>query len=269
MILKTVIFSSLLAVCYAANNDRSWTTDEGVKIEIIKKIGDSKCKIRSESGDQLEQFYKLSDKEGKVIGSNFGQKPYTFTLGKGEVIHGMDVAMEGMCVGEQRKVVIPPEQGFDDDGEEVEGTIHSPERKHPLLLESTIKSMFGTKPHDNRIPDAGHDIHITHDVEGCTEKATAGDTFHQQYTLYLEDGTFVDSSWSRNRPFIFKMATGQVIKGMDVAMEGMCQGERRKVVIPPELAYGEKGRPPAIPGNAFLHFDLQLEKLIRPGKEEL
>lgn len=119
--MRSIIVSAVLAVCVYAQNDRSWTTEEGVKIEIIKKIGESKCKLRSQSGDTLEQFYKLSNKEGKVIGSNFGQKPYTFTLGKGEVIHGMDVAMEGMCVGEQRKVVIPPEQGFDDDGEEVEG----------------------------------------------------------------------------------------------------------------------------------------------------
>ncbi|UMM36303.1 hypothetical protein L5515_008523 [Caenorhabditis briggsae] len=261
--LKSIIFSSLLAVVCWAANDRSWTTEEGIKIEIIKKIGDSKCKIKSESGDQLEQFYKLSDKEGKVIGSNFGQKPYTFTLGKAEVIHGMDIGMEGMCVGEQRKVIIPPEQGFDEDGEEVEG------KGDTLYYFVELKSIFRPKPGDKWITEDGVHIHVTHEVEDCTEKATAGDTLHQQYTLYLEDGTFVDSSWSRNRPFIFKMGTGQVIKGMDIAMEGMCEGERRKVVIPPELAYGEKGRPPAIPGNSFLHFDLQLQKLVRPGKEEL
>ncbi|CAB3397430.1 unnamed protein product [Caenorhabditis bovis] len=254
------ILLAIAAVCHAAGSDRSWTTDEGIKIEIIKKIGDSKCKIKSQSGDQLEQFYKLTNKEGKVIGSNFGQKPFTFTLGHGEVIHGMDIAMEGMCVGEQRKVVIPPEQGFDDDGEETGDTLY-------YFVE--LKSIFRPQPGDKWITEEGVHIHVTHEIKDCEVKAEAGDTLHQQYTLTLEDGTFVDSSWSRNRPFIFKMGTGQVIPGMDIAMAGMCQGERRKVIIPPELAYGEKGRPPRIPPNANLHFDLQLDKLIRASKEEL
>ncbi|KAK6029558.1 peptidyl-prolyl cis-trans isomerase, FKBP-type [Ostertagia ostertagi] len=70
----------------------------------------------TKEGDVVDQFYRLTDKDGKEIGSNFGKKPYTFTLGKGQVIPGMERAMTGMCIGEKRKVVIPGKLGFGKDG---------------------------------------------------------------------------------------------------------------------------------------------------------
>lgn len=67
----------LMAVLTAiyAEEKRSWTDEDGVEVEIIKKISESKCKVKTQAGDHLEQYFKLTDNNGKVVGSNFGLKP--------------------------------------------------------------------------------------------------------------------------------------------------------------------------------------------------
>ncbi|GMT04288.1 hypothetical protein PENTCL1PPCAC_26462 [Pristionchus entomophagus] len=241
-----------------------WTDDDGLEIKIIRPIKAEKCTLKSQEGDVLDQFYKLTDKDGKEIGSNFGKKPYTFTLGKGQVIPGMERAMTGMCVGEKRKVVIPGSLGFGDKGRERDDI----KGDQTLYYTVQLVDLFRNVPGEKWETEEGMTIEVTHKIEAdkC-KKSESGDTIHQQYVLHLEDGTFVDSSWSRNAPFIFKLNRGEVIKGMDLAMTGMCEGEKRKVIIPYELGYGEDGRPPQIPGKSRLYFDITLEKLIK--KDEL
>jgi FKBP-type peptidyl-prolyl cis-trans isomerase len=85
------------------------------------------------------------------------------------------------------------------------------------------------------------------------------------YTGTLQDGTEFDSSIPRGNPLVFKVGTGQVIKGWDQGLLNMCEGEKRKLVIPPELGYGASGAPPAIPGNSVLIFEVELVKIERPG----
>ena len=91
-------------------------------------------------------------------------------------------------------------------------------------------------------------------VVGTGKAAASGDSIVVNYSGYLADGTEFDSSINRGQPFTFTLGQGQVIKGWDEGLVGMKVGGERKLVIPPDLAYGAKGFPPSIPPNANSDF---------------
>lgn len=99
----------------------------------------------------------------------------------------------------------------------------------------------------------------TEDLQvGDGQEAKSGDVVKVHYTGTLTDGTVFDSSKDRGQPFTFTLGAGQVIQGWDLGFEGMRVGGRRKLTIPPELGYGERGVPGAIPANATLVFEVEL-----------
>jgi len=94
--------------------------------------------------------------------------------------------------------------------------------------------------------------------EGTGAEAKPGQTVQVHYTGTLTTGQKFDSSRDRGQPFKFRLGAGEVIKGWDEGISGMRIGENRKLTIPPEIAYGPSGRPPAIPPNSTLVFDVEL-----------
>ena len=95
--------------------------------------------------------------------------------------------------------------------------------------------------------------------EGAGEGAKKGDKVTVHYVGTLEDGTKFDSSLDRGQPFVFTLGIGQVIEGWDLGVLGMKKGEKRKLVIPSELGYGDIGTPGGpIPPKATLIFEIEL-----------
>lgn len=88
--------------------------------------------------------------------------------------------------------------------------------------------------------------------------AESGKMVFMHYTGWLTDGTSFDTSRDDNVTYDFRLGTGRVIRGWDEGIVGMRVGGKRKLVVPPNLAYGERGYPPVIPANATLVFDVEL-----------
>lgn len=95
--------------------------------------------------------------------------------------------------------------------------------------------------------------------EGVGDSASDGKIIIVHYSGWLENGLKFDSSRDRNEPFRFTLGRGEVIQGWDQGIAGMKVGEIRKLVIPPSLAYKERGFPGGVIGpNATLIFEIEL-----------
>jgi len=99
-------------------------------------------------------------------------------------------------------------------------------------------------------------------VVGTGASPGEGQTVVVHFTGWLNDGTQVDESRGRGKPFGFQLGAGQVIRGWDEGVRGMRAGGTRRLVLPPALAYGPRGIPGRIPPDAILIFDIQLLRVI-------
>jgi FKBP-type peptidyl-prolyl cis-trans isomerase len=95
-------------------------------------------------------------------------------------------------------------------------------------------------------------------VIGPGPEVRTGDLVSVHYVGMFIDGTKFDSSYDRDEAFVFSLGAGRVIKGWDAGIPGMKVGGKRKLIIPPELAYGAEGFPGGIPPNATLVFEIAL-----------
>ncbi len=95
--------------------------------------------------------------------------------------------------------------------------------------------------------------------EGSGASPQTGQTVYVQYTGTLENGKKFDSSYDHGgQPVPFPIGVGRVIKGWDEGLMTMKVGGKRRLIVPPKLGYGPMGKPPDIPGNSTLIFDVEL-----------
>jgi peptidylprolyl isomerase len=127
-----------------------------------------------------------------------------------------------------------------------------PARDKDLSKKPAIPKPTGTPPTSLQKRDI---------VKGNGKAARAGAQLTVQYVgVAYSTGRQFDASWDRHQPFKFKLGAGMVIPGWDQGLAGMKQGGRRELVIPPQLAYGPQGQPPAIGPNETLIFIIDLKK---------
>ncbi|MCK5545929.1 MAG: FKBP-type peptidyl-prolyl cis-trans isomerase [Rhodospirillaceae bacterium] len=141
-----------------------------------------------------------------------------------------------------------------------------------LTIKNTVIALMvavfiaGTGGVANAAPDEDiKNLKITDLKKGTGDEAVSHSKVSVHYTGWLENGSKFDSSLDRGTPFKFTIGGGEVIKGWDLGVEGMRVGGKRELIIPPELGYGPRGHPGAIPPNATLKFEVELIGVSAPN----
>ncbi|MCF7793778.1 MAG: FKBP-type peptidyl-prolyl cis-trans isomerase [Candidatus Cloacimonetes bacterium] len=230
-------------------------TDSGLMYRITTE-GEGNSPVK---GDIVNVHYKGELEDGTKFDSSYDRnQPIEFELGVGRVIKGWDEGIALLKKGSKAIFVIPPELGY---GARSVGAIPANStliftvelvdfKPAPKIEEYDIEGKVVSKT------DSGLEFILVEAGTGL--KAAAGNTVSVHYSGYLQDGTMFDSSIKRNQPFEFTLGMGRVIKGWDEGIALMKEGDKARLIIPPDLGYGASGAGGVIPPNATLIFDVEL-----------
>ncbi|XP_070703925.1 peptidyl-prolyl cis-trans isomerase FKBP10 [Pempheris klunzingeri] len=227
-----------------------WSTEDKVQIRVLSKP--AHCSRAAAPSDFVRYQYNGTLLCGAPFDSSYSRnQTYDTYLGKGHLIKGMEEGLKGMCVGERRVIIVPPFLAY---GESGSGTRIPPQAT--LVFEVLMVDVFNLK--DDLI------VEVKEVPEGCDRRTVSGDYIRYHYNGTFQDGTAFDSSYQRNSTYNTYIGMGYVIRGMDKALLGLCMGEKRRVTVPPHMAYGEEGVGDLIPGSAVLVFDIHVIDFHNP-----
>uniref|UniRef100_A0A2K6SGL2 peptidylprolyl isomerase n=1 Tax=Saimiri boliviensis boliviensis TaxID=39432 RepID=A0A2K6SGL2_SAIBB len=218
-------------------------------ISIENKVVPKNCERISQSGDFLRYHYNGTLLDGTLFDSSYSRnRTFDTYIGQGYVIPGMDEGLLGVCIGEKRRIVVPPHLGY---GEEGRGNIPG-----------SAVLVFDIHVIDFHNPSDSISITSHYKPPDCSVLSKKGDYLKYHYNASLLDGTLLDSTWNLGKTYNIVLGSGQVVLGMDMGLREMCVGEKRTVIIPPHLGYGEAGVDGEVPGSAVLVFEIELLELV-------
>lgn len=206
-----------------------------------------------ESGDYIVAHYTgwlwEDGAKGKQFDSSVDKDvPIVLPIGRGYVVDGWDRGIPGMRVGGKRTLLLGPDLAFGEAGS-------------PPVIPPSATLVFDVEILE--LPEI--ELEILAAGEG--EAAARGDRLSVHYTGWFWEngsrGAKFDSSVDRGRPYQLTLGAGSVIPGWEIALEGMKEGTKANVIIPPSLAYGKRGRG-TIPPESTLVFEMELVEIIRP-----
>ncbi|XP_023379698.1 peptidyl-prolyl cis-trans isomerase FKBP10 [Pteropus vampyrus] len=228
-----------------------WNQADTVQVSTL--LRPPHCPRMVQESDFVRYHYNGTLLDGTAFDTSYSRGgTYDTYVGSGWLIKGMDQGLLGMCPGERRKIIIPPFLAY---GEKGYGTVIPPQASlvfHVLLI-------------DVHNPKDTVQLETLDLPPGCVRRAMAGDFMRYHYNGSLMDGSLFDSSYSRNHTYNTYVGQGYIIPGMDQGLQGSCMGERRRITIPPHLAYGENGTGDKIPGSAVLVFDVHVIDFHNPA----
>ncbi|KAM9296861.1 peptidyl-prolyl cis-trans isomerase FKBP10 [Gastrophryne carolinensis] len=215
---------------------------DGISVE--NQVIPEQCKRKAVTGDYVRYHYNGTLMDGVLFDSSYSRNTtYNTYIGMGYIIQGMDAGLQGVCVGEWRRIIIPPHLGY---GEKGVGNIPG-----------SAVLIFDVHVIDFHNPKDSVDIEVTYKPEVCNVTSKNGDFIQYNYNCSLMDGTFIFSSQDHATPQQITLGWNKVIDGLELGLLGMCIGERRTVIVPPHLGHGQSGGR-GIPPSAVIKFEIEL-----------
>ena len=238
------------------------TTESGLQYTILEQ-GDGEQAL---PGQVVAVHYTGWLEDGSSFDSSIDRgQPFSFALGRGMVIPGWDEGIAYLRVGDKARLVIPSELAYAEAGRP------GIPPDSTLIFDVELVSISEGAPEspteidqaDYIVTDSGLQYYDL--VEGDGPALEEGQVALMHFTVWLDNGTFVDSSLNRGQTVPMLVGGGQNIPGWEEGLLSMNVGGKRQMIIPPDLAFGEAGAGNGlIPPDATLVLELEVTEVQNP-----